>query len=92
MEELPGTYNILHFTLGGEESFMSESCSDDDIAENVTKALRRFSGDPCLPYPTGSNTCPRYFFLYRCLALFLFQFVDKTKKEFVSLSIPSLSS
>lgn len=52
-EGLPGTSNMLTITLGDEEAVITEGCSDTIIAEEITKTIRQFSGDPSLPYPSG---------------------------------------
>lgn len=37
--------------VAGEEARCAEQESDDAVAEAVTRTLRRFTGDPSLPYP-----------------------------------------
>ncbi|KAF6205173.1 hypothetical protein GE061_019340 [Apolygus lucorum] len=51
IEEMPGSRNMLMTTVAGHQAVSMESCSEDDIAEEFTNVLRRFTGDSSLPYP-----------------------------------------
>lgn len=41
----------LHAQVAGDEARCMEQESDEAVAEAVTRVLRRFTGDPSLPYP-----------------------------------------
>lgn len=41
IEEMPGSRNMLMTTVAGKQAVAMESCSEDDIAEEFTKTLRK---------------------------------------------------
>ncbi|KAK3927116.1 Peroxisomal N(1)-acetyl-spermine/spermidine oxidase [Frankliniella fusca] len=51
VEEVPGSRAVLCAWVAGEEARCAEQEEDDAVAEAVTRTLRRFTGDPSLPYP-----------------------------------------
>ncbi|XP_034235850.1 peroxisomal N(1)-acetyl-spermine/spermidine oxidase-like [Thrips palmi] len=51
LEEVPGSRAVLCAWVAGDEARCMENESDDAVAEAVTRVLRRFTGDPSLPYP-----------------------------------------
>ncbi|KAE8741122.1 hypothetical protein FOCC_FOCC013380 [Frankliniella occidentalis] len=51
LEEVPGSRAVMCVWVAGEEARCAEQESDDAVAEAVTRTLRRFTGDPSLPYP-----------------------------------------
>ncbi|XP_066903095.1 peroxisomal N(1)-acetyl-spermine/spermidine oxidase [Halyomorpha halys] len=48
-----GSPNKLVVTVGGKEADWLEGCSEEDIAEEMTRIIRQFTGNPSIPYPTG---------------------------------------
>lgn len=51
VDEMPGSKHVLCAWVSGQEAAKMESLSDNDVAEGLTKLLRKFTGNPCLPYP-----------------------------------------
>ncbi|KAL1496929.1 hypothetical protein ABEB36_007979 [Hypothenemus hampei] len=51
VEEVEGSRHVLCAFICGPESIVMEHCSDEEVAEGVTKVLRQFTGDASLPYP-----------------------------------------
>ncbi|KAI5633969.1 flavin containing amine oxidoreductase domain-containing protein [Phthorimaea operculella] len=51
IDELPGSKHVLCAWVSGQEAAIMESMSEGDVAEGLTCLLRRFTGNPCLPYP-----------------------------------------
>ncbi|KAG7311469.1 hypothetical protein JYU34_002511 [Plutella xylostella] len=51
VDEMSGSKHVLCATVSGQEAAMMESMADGDVAEGITNLLRRFTGNPCLPYP-----------------------------------------
>ncbi|XP_026325498.1 peroxisomal N(1)-acetyl-spermine/spermidine oxidase-like [Hyposmocoma kahamanoa] len=51
IDEMPGSKHVLCAWISGQEAAMMESMSESDVAEGITQLLRRFTGNPCLPYP-----------------------------------------
>lgn len=48
-----GSPNKLVTTVGGKEAGWVEDCSEEDIAEEITRVIRQFTGNPSIPFPTG---------------------------------------
>ena len=53
IEELEGSQHVMGAWVGGQEALNMEKCSDEEIAESITRLLRQFTGDPSLPYPSN---------------------------------------
>lgn len=53
MEELPNSQHVLCAWVCGREATDMELCSDEEVVETMTMVLRRFTGDPTLPYPSN---------------------------------------
>ncbi|XP_067002314.1 peroxisomal N(1)-acetyl-spermine/spermidine oxidase [Anabrus simplex] len=51
--EVAGSHNVIYAMVGGQEASYTEKISEEKIAEGCTNVLRRFTGDPALPYPTN---------------------------------------
>ncbi|KAJ4443562.1 hypothetical protein ANN_05235 [Periplaneta americana] len=52
-EEMVGSQHVLCAWVAGQEAEFMENCSDEEIASSMTRILRRFTGDPSLPYPNN---------------------------------------
>ncbi|CAH1405945.1 unnamed protein product [Nezara viridula] len=48
-----GSQNKLVTTIGGKEAEWVEECCEEDTAEEITRIIRQFTGNPSIPYPTG---------------------------------------
>ncbi|EEB13602.1 protein anon-37Cs, putative [Pediculus humanus corporis] len=53
VEELAGSQHVLCAWVAGREASTMELCSEEEVAEAITRVLRQFTGDPCLPYPAN---------------------------------------
>ncbi|XP_020277702.1 peroxisomal N(1)-acetyl-spermine/spermidine oxidase-like [Pseudomyrmex gracilis] len=53
VEELPNSQHVLCAWVCGREAADMEFCSDEEVVESLTTILRRFTGDPTLPYPAN---------------------------------------
>lgn len=51
IDEMPGSKHVLCAWISGQEAALMESMADNDVAEGLTQVLRKFTGNPCLPYP-----------------------------------------
>ncbi|ENN76336.1 hypothetical protein YQE_07299, partial [Dendroctonus ponderosae] len=51
VEEVEGSKHVLCAYICGPEAVVMEHCSDEEVAEGMTKLLRQFTGDASLPYP-----------------------------------------
>nr|CAD7450313.1 unnamed protein product [Timema bartmani] len=52
IEPVVGSKHVLCAWIGGPDSAIMETCSDENVAEKLTKTIRKFTGNPCLPYPS----------------------------------------
>lgn len=53
MEELSNSQHVLCAWVCGREATDMELCCDEEVVESMTMVLRRFTGDPTLPYPSN---------------------------------------
>ena len=53
IEDVPGTTNKLMTTIGGKEAVAVEGCSEEYVAEEITRIMRQFTGNPSIPYPSA---------------------------------------
>lgn len=53
VEELAGSQHVLCAWVSGREAADMELCSDEEVVDSMTRLLRKFTGDPTLPYPTN---------------------------------------
>ncbi|XP_068083290.1 peroxisomal N(1)-acetyl-spermine/spermidine oxidase [Anabrus simplex] len=65
LEELEGSQHVICAWVAGPEAAKMEHCSDEEVAEECTRILRKFTGDPSLPFPTSvlrSKWCTNPYF------------------------------
>ncbi|RZF38231.1 hypothetical protein LSTR_LSTR005592 [Laodelphax striatellus] len=53
LEEVQGSQEILMIEVSGKHADAVEKLTDDNIAQDVTCLLRKFVGDPTIPYPSS---------------------------------------
>uniref|UniRef100_A0A1B6C8Z2 Amine oxidase domain-containing protein n=1 Tax=Clastoptera arizonana TaxID=38151 RepID=A0A1B6C8Z2_9HEMI len=51
--EVPGSKHVMQVNVTGPEAVIIEELSDNDIAEDMTCLLCKFTGDLTLPYPSN---------------------------------------
>ncbi|XP_056631554.1 spermine oxidase [Diorhabda sublineata] len=52
IEEVEGSKHVLCAYISGPEAVVMEHATDEEVAEGITKLLRKFTGDASLPYPS----------------------------------------
>ncbi|KAJ8921110.1 hypothetical protein NQ315_015908 [Exocentrus adspersus] len=52
VEEVEGSKHVLCAFLSGPEAVLMEQATDEEVAEELTKLMRQFTGDASLPYPS----------------------------------------
>ncbi|KAK7866629.1 hypothetical protein R5R35_011536 [Gryllus longicercus] len=65
VEEMAGSQHVICAWVAGPEASAMERCTDEEVADAVTRVLRQFTGDPSLPYPCNvlrSKWCSDPFF------------------------------
>ncbi|XP_051158827.1 peroxisomal N(1)-acetyl-spermine/spermidine oxidase-like isoform X1 [Leptopilina boulardi] len=53
VEEIASSQHVLCAWVCGKEAAEMELCSDEQVVNSLTQVLRKFTGDPTLPYPTN---------------------------------------
>nr|CAD7573445.1 unnamed protein product [Timema californicum] len=53
IEPSPGSKKVLCVWLGGPEAVSMEKCSNEEVAETITRVLRRFTGNTLIPFPNN---------------------------------------
>lgn len=53
IEEVESSQHVLCFYVCGKEAEDMELLTDIEVAESLTDLLRKFTGDPTLPYPSS---------------------------------------
>lgn len=51
IEEVEGSKHVLCAYISGPEALLMEHASDEEVAEGITKILRKSTGDSSLPFP-----------------------------------------
>lgn len=51
IDEVPGSRHLACVWISGQEAAAMETLTDNDIVDGLTRLLRQFTGNPCLPYP-----------------------------------------
>ncbi|XP_050431102.1 spermine oxidase-like [Adelges cooleyi] len=52
-EQMPGARNVLVTQLAGLAACQSEHVTEEDIAKQVTRVLRHYTGNSTIPYPSN---------------------------------------
>lgn len=51
--EVPGSKHVLTARISGPEAVVMEQATDEEVVDKITKLMRQFTGDPCIPYPNA---------------------------------------
>ncbi|CAH0557846.1 unnamed protein product [Brassicogethes aeneus] len=51
--EVPASKHVLEVSISGPEASVMEHATDEEVARDITRLLRQFTGDATLPYPNS---------------------------------------